>query len=377
MSCRIGARLAVATLICGIAHLAIAAPLTGRNAPPGNVARNAAPADLGVERDERDIVSRPMHRERGGRISLMIVGRKTVAPRSSDTLANVRKYRQWSVAAAVALRGAEDFHFTAKANSLAQRLGEINGFASSPQVAPVATGAEFLAALVEASRQGPIVNVAVYGHAAQDALYMMEDRGFYTAVSNVARATQLAVGGNAEKEESLRGLGARDLSDLEALVNSGAIRFAKNAVIVFTGCAVAGKQNIDFTGIAARVAEITGVIAIASIDVTDQSMLFGRNVLDVFYSRGTWVRFVGRAKPEQLNTKRIEVLKFMNLEDSEIATKLGLPIEDIPPTHEKLNCAMRTAPASGNRDLGICGERASNGDALADLGKREMPASPM
>ena len=43
-------------------------------------------------------------------------------------------------------------------------------------------------------------------------------------------------------------------------------------MIVFAGCGVAGKRDIETGGIAARMAEITGAKVIASIDVTDQSM---------------------------------------------------------------------------------------------------------
>jgi hypothetical protein len=349
-------------LIGGMAQYATAAPLVAPSAASSNiVTREATQVDL--DRSEINILSHPIQRERSGRVSVMIVGRKTVAPRTTDTLAYARRYRQWSVAAAVALRGAEDLHFTAKANSLAQRLEELNGFASPPQVATVTTGADFLAALVAASRQGPITNVAIYGHAAPDALYMMEDRGFYAAVSSVAKATALATGTDDEKVAKLRELGARDLSDLAALVESGAIRFAKNAVIVFTGCAVAGKRDIELTGIAAQVAEITNATTIASIDVTDQSMLFGRNVLDVFYSRGTWVRFIKQANPERLNIKLIEVLKYMNVDDGAVAT-IPEPTEPAAPVWDRFHCAMRSMPG-----FGLCADRASNGDTIAELRK--------
>ena len=52
------------------------------------------------------------------------------------------------------------------------------------------TGDEFLRALVEASRRGPIGNLVVYGHAAPNALFMREDRGFYGSVEDVARETR-------------------------------------------------------------------------------------------------------------------------------------------------------------------------------------------
>ena len=56
-------------------------------------------------------------------------------------------------------------------------------------------------------------------------------------------------------------------------------------MIVFAGCGVAGKRDIEPNSIAARMAEITGAKVIASIDVTDQSMGRGANFRNHEYSR--------------------------------------------------------------------------------------------
>ncbi len=370
---------ALAILIGAVANCAQAAEPVGPPAPPASaVVGLFAPREIGIDPETAAMLAPPLYRGDDGRVSVMIVGRKTGAMRTTDTPAQLRKYRLYSVKAAIELRGAEDVHFGAKAKSLAQRLEDANPFAATPQLATVTTGAEFLDALVAASRRGPIANVAVFGHAAADALYMLEDRGFYAAVSDVAKSTKLAAGSDGEKQIKLRDLGARDLADLDALVKSGAIRFANNAVIVFTGCAVAGKQQIDFTGIAARVAEITGATTIASLDVTDQSMLFGQHVLEVFYSRGMWVKFAREAAPERLKTKRIDVLQYLNLDSSGGVATTPASVQEQTSSPEKYYCAAGVATAPGIDVAGFCGPRASNGDVVAQLRREEAtPRSPM
>src|SRR4029077_12824277 len=141
-----------------------------------------------------------------------------------------------------------------------------------PQLARAATGEEFLAALVAASRRGPIGNLVVYGHAASNALFAREDRGVYASVADVARKTIIDEVTENDRLYQLRDLGARDLADFARLVERGEIRFTENAVIVFAGCGVAGRREVDTLGIAARATDITGATVIASIDVTDQSM---------------------------------------------------------------------------------------------------------
>ena len=131
----------------------------------------------------------------------------------------------------------------------------------------------------------------------------------------VARVSHVVSGEEIEKDEQLRLAGARDVADFEQLVTRGAVRFARNAVIVFAGCGVAGKRDIEpLSSIAARMAEITGAKVIASIDVTDQSMARGRDFRDQEYSRRTWVRFERAQPPERMNTKVIDALKQLNFE---------------------------------------------------------------
>ena len=196
---------------------------------------------------------------------------------------------------------------------LARRLAEMGRPAAAAQLGVATTGEEFLDALVAASRAAPIANLVVYGHAAPNALFMREDRGFYGAVMEVAKVSHIVSGEEIEKDEQLRLAGARDVSDFEQLVARGEIRFARNAVIVFAGCGVAGKRDIEPGSIAARMAEITGAKVIASVDVTDQSMTRGRNFRDQEYSRRTWVRFLRRAAAraaEHQGDRRAEAAQF-------------------------------------------------------------------
>ena len=75
-----------------------------------------------------------------------------------------------------------------------RRMAEIGRPASAPQLGAATTGEEFLDALIAASRNGPIANLVVYGHAAPAALFMREDRGFYASVMDVAKSSQIASG---------------------------------------------------------------------------------------------------------------------------------------------------------------------------------------
>jgi hypothetical protein len=159
----------------------------------------------------------------------------------------------------------------------------------------------------------------IYGHAASTALFMREDRGFYASVMEVAKGSHVVSGEEDEKNEQLRLVGSRDLSDFEWLLGRGEIRFTRNAVIVFAGCGVAGKRDIEPNSIAARMAEVVGAKVIASIDVTDQSMARGRDFRNHEYSRRSWVRFMGGQTPERLNTRVIDALKQLNLDGEAMA----------------------------------------------------------
>jgi hypothetical protein len=251
--------------------------------------------------------------------NLFIAGHRTVARRHSDAFLANGKPRRRAQAVSARLRRQDDSNFTNRTRFLARRVAEIGRPASAPALAVATTGAEFLDALVKSSRNEPIANLVVYGHAAPNALFMREDRGFYGAVMEVAKVSHVASGEEIEKDEQLRLVGARDLSDFEQLVARGEIRFARNAVIVFAGCGVAGKRDIEPGSIAARMAEITGAKVIASIDVTDQSMTRGRDFRNKEYSRRGWVRFAGGQPPERLNTKVIDALSQLNFEGEAVA----------------------------------------------------------
>jgi hypothetical protein len=262
-----------------------------------------------------------------GGVNLFLAGYRTGARRYSDIYLTNGKMRRRPVAASIRLRRADDANFTNRTRYLARRVEEMGRPVSPPRLGVATTGEEFLAALVEASRRAPIANLVIYGHAAPNALFMREDRGFYASVMEVAKSSHVVSGEDEEKDEQLRGVGARDLADFEWLLARGEIRFTRDPVIVFAGCGVAGKRDIDPSGIAARIAEITGAKVIASIDVTDQSMARGRNFRNLEYSRRTWVRFRGGELPERLNTRVIDALQQLNFEGDVVAA--GTPPENV------------------------------------------------
>src|SRR5689334_21297565 len=241
-------------------------------------------------------------------VNLLIAAHRTTVQRYSDSFLTSGKPRRRPVATSMRLRRQDDANFSNRTRWLARRI-ETARPAEPPALAAVSTGDEFLRVLVDASRRGPIGNLVIYGHAAANALFMREDRGFYGAVEEVARETKIVEGSEEARASQLRAMGARDLADLMELVASGEIRFAKNAVIVFAGCGVAGRRDVDLSGIAARAAGIADATVIASIDVTDQSMGRGRAFRDHEYSRRSWVRFLPGEAPERLNTRVIDALK--------------------------------------------------------------------
>jgi hypothetical protein len=258
----------------------------------------------------------------GSGINLLIAANKTGAQRYSDTYTSTGKKRRRSLASLVRSRLADDANFRNRTRFLARRIDE-SGRSNPPELAFVQTGEEFLNALVAASRRGPIGNLVIYGHAASTALFMREDRGFYASVIEVAKGSHVVSGEGVDRDEQLRLVGSRDLADFEWLLGRGEIRFARNAVIVFAGCGVAGKRDIEPNSIAARMAEVVGAKVIASIDVTDQSMARGRDFRNHEYSRRSWVRFMGGQTPERLNTRVIDALKQLNLDGETVATGPG------------------------------------------------------
>ena len=150
-------------------------------------------------------------------VNLLIAAHRTVVQRYSDTYLTSGKLRRRPVATSMRLRRQDDANFTNRTRWLARRIETIRA-AEPAGLAVVSAGDEFLRALVEASRRGPIGNLVVYGHAAPNALFMREDRGFYGSVEEVARETKIVEGTEEDRASQLRAMGARDLADLMELV---------------------------------------------------------------------------------------------------------------------------------------------------------------
>jgi hypothetical protein len=248
------------------------------------------------------------------RVNLLIAGQKTAAVRSTDTLETAHEEKLETVAERIRLREMEDAYFGAKAKYFGRRLQGVASGARTELAFPK-TGAEFLATLVTASRQGPISNIIVFGHSGSTGLFMLEDRGFYKAVRDVAQKSPIVEGTEAEKETKLRALGARDLSDLAELVRRGEVAFARDAVIFFTGCSIAGTAQLEPKGMASRIAEISGAVVFGSVNVTDGSYKsdFPSSAWDNEYSIGTWVRYERGLPAQDLKLKVLDVLKQLNL----------------------------------------------------------------
>ncbi len=307
-------------------NLNIAAPTEDETERPrGTLATGFPRAEFWGELPGLDEPSLPVGFARGG-VNLLIAANKTGAQRYSDTSSSSRKRRR-SLAWLIRSRLADDANFRNRTRFLARRIDETGRTLNPPELAFAQTGEEFLDALVAASRRGPIANLVIYGHAASTALFMREDRGFYASVMEVAKTSHVVSGEDDEKDEQLRLAGSRDLSDFEWLLSRGEIRFTRNPVIVFAGCGVAGKRDVEPNSIAARMAEVTGGKVIASIDVTDQSMARGRDFRNHEYSRRSWVRFLGGQTPERLNTRVIDALKQLNLDGEAVA---AAPPPEIP-----------------------------------------------
>jgi hypothetical protein len=255
-----------------------------------------------------------------GPVNLLIAAHRTAVQRYSDSYLTSGKPRRRPVATSMRLRRQDDANFSNRTRWLARRIEAVRT-AEPPELVVVSTGDAFLRALIDASRRAPIGNLVIYGHAAPNALFMREDRGFYGAVEEVARETRIVEGTDEDRTSQLRAMGARDLSDLMELVASGEIRFAKNAVIFFAGCGVAGRRSIELSGIAARAAEIADATVFASIDVTDQSMGRGPSFRDREYSRRSWVRFLPGEAPERLNTRVIDALKQLRFGGEAVAAR--------------------------------------------------------
>lgn len=243
--------------------------------------------------------------------TVIIANQRTALPRLTDTLRTARKFRKRSIAELMAFRAAEDTNFANRAKSLALRMADNDRFRNPPEFYAVSSGAEFLDALIIASRTAPIKSLVLYGHAAPTALYMREDLGFYSDLNEVATKTEIVSGSLEEKRLLLWLKGARDLAQFERLLKEGHIRFAKSPVIVFTGCAVAGQKNAESQSIAWKMSDMLDATIIASIGVTDQSMARSSRGRNSEYSRHSWVRFVAHEPPEKLRSRVIDVLQYL------------------------------------------------------------------
>lgn len=293
-------------------------------------------------------------------VNLFIANQKTKALRTTDTPAEARK-RRVKLERLIWLRGREDENFANRTKILAARVEEQAMFRKSPELTAVTTGAEFLTSLISASQRGPLTNVVVYGHAAPTALYMTEDRGFYAAVSDVAKSTPLVTGTDEEKEKELRATGARDLGDLEALIKGGAITFAEKATIIFAGCGAAGRTDVEVAGIASRIAELSGATVIASVGPTDQSMARRLGPSKYEYSRVTWVRFVKGSPPKVLQTKTLDILGELirdRLPKAE-TPPIDRPIASPVAPQIQYHCAARDMPMSEGY-ANACGRKSNN-----------------
>jgi hypothetical protein len=304
-------------------------------------------------------------------VILLIATQKTGLPRLSDALRTSKRLRRRSVSALIMHRVTDDANFVNKTKSLAARLADLRP-QTSTETASVSDGAQFIETLIRASGRGPLTNVVVFGHAAPSALYMVEDRGFYAVVAEVAKTTPLAKGSDNAKAARLRAMGARDLGDLARLIEQGRIKFAANAVIVFAGCDLAGSDHIDRAGIAWRIADITGATVVASVGPTDQSMAGRRAIsFNKEYSRGTWVRFTKGAIPRKLMSRWLDPLKELHLNDDRAAivshsgnAEAAGDISNVQP----FRCASYYVSLVKADGLVACGIQAQHDVVMADRG---------
>jgi hypothetical protein len=308
----------------------------------------------------------------GAALSLFVANQKTAVERVSDTA--TRRRRQRGAAALGTFRAHEDANFANRTRILAGRMRDLERFRGPPEMTNVTNGAEFLDALVQASRRKPIKNLVVYGHAASTALFMLEDRGFYLSVGDIAKVTQVVTGADDDKTELLRGLGARDFSDFERLVQNGSIRFANGAVIVFAGCGVAGRRDVERQGLAGRIAALVEATVIASIGVTDQSMARSQKARSREYSRGMWVKFIGNEDPEKLNTKVIDVLRYLVPDEPrDPARPEPVQVESMPTAPaERLHCTSYAATG----EAAFCGQGIAP-DAMPRLDSKAFVRLPI
>lgn len=146
----------------------------------------------------------------------------------------------------------ENKGFLRRGENLKREMVRKGSKAENIHVQGTQTGEEFLEALKQASSRGEIQNLVVFGHPYTTGLFMHNDRGFFRdSVTGMDRAG-----------------GARHMADLKALVDSGQVRFAKDAVAIFVSCGCGGAKEFDSTALAAEFTKVTGVASVSAVGLT-------------------------------------------------------------------------------------------------------------
>ena len=282
-------------------------------------------------------------------VSLFVATLKTVARRTGDAFeADAGTAPGATLVDYARLRAAEDAFFVNRARHQASR---VDTAAALPVLARAETGAEFLDRLAAASRDGPIGRIVVYGHSGPDGLYMREDRGFYVDLDNTAANSSVVTGSIDGRVRALRERGARDLGDLAALIERGAVRFAPDAVIFFTGCSTAGEFTLQGSSMAIRIAMLTGAEVVGSVGSTDQSMAKLRGVRgNREFSRRKWVHVVGARFAEELRGQSLDPLG-QKYDAGASHPKAPAARPDVFGSDRMLKCA---AAAPGHPRFGSC-----------------------
>lgn len=246
---------------------------------------------------------------------------------ASRTLSRTHDEKLEDLAERIRLRKREDIYFAKKAISLGQQLISQFGKSIRSAFAFPKTGAELLESMVLVSRDADITSLVFYGHASSTGIYMMEDRGFYNSLAELARDSLVVTGTISDRIEKLRLLGARDLRDLHDLLVQRKIRFADDAVIIFLGCNVAGKTGIEPRGFAAQVSEIAGATVIASVNVTDGSVNGSQGLAPSSeFSAGTWAKFQRGSPPRDLKNHILDLFDYIGSDFSQRRNRELSPI---------------------------------------------------
>ncbi len=130
-------------------------------------------------------------------------------------------------------------------NKQAQRLKKQYGYSTHQ----VLTGKEFIKSLVyETKKHGSISSIAIFSHGSTSGLLLSNDEGFYSTEGN-----------------RQSGLGATTIKDLQKKVQSGEIKFDKDAVCFFDACHAGGSGLTIYSQTPAVEFTLkTGVTTIAS-----------------------------------------------------------------------------------------------------------------